>query len=149
MPSCIAMLREYFDDLKVSPIYLCAAVGFEGNDFYNAVVSFTTNMKLEAIYKILRTIEQQHGRVRKVNKFISRTLDIDLLLFNDDAIRTKNIQLPNPEITQYMYILFPLADLAPKRKHPILNKSYTDLRQAFQPQTHYEKYDAKALFHHA
>ncbi len=143
--SCLQTLRKTFEDFTVSPIYESPAEGFDGSDFYNAVASFSTERKLEAVCTVLRQIEEDHGRIRSIDKFVSRTLDLDLLLFNDEVIDTEQIQIPSPEIVQYLYVLFPLADIAPHLTHPTLGKSYAELQQAFEKKSNYKKFDAAEL----
>jgi 2-amino-4-hydroxy-6-hydroxymethyldihydropteridine diphosphokinase len=116
----------------MSPVYQSPAVGMTGPDFYNAVVSGTTTQSLPDSIALLQQIETTHGRVRTSNKFIDRTLDLDLLLYGDQVCSPATygndnhtpdnipgeIVLPHPEILQQAYVLQPLADVAGDLKHP-------------------------------
>lgn len=117
--SGVRVLRQHFPDLNCSSVYESDAEGFDGDPFYNLVVAFQGE-GLANINKILRLIEEQHGRTRQAQKFCPRTLDLDLLLFGDQVLIDKGWDVPRAEITQYAFILWPLAEIAPELSHPIL-----------------------------
>jgi 2-amino-4-hydroxy-6-hydroxymethyldihydropteridine diphosphokinase len=120
-------LREQFHELKLSPVYETRSVGFDGDNFYNLVVSFETDQDVEQVVKTFRAIEMQAGRDRNQPKFSSRTLDIDLLLYDDLIYHNDRIQIPRDEITKYAFVLKPLVDLCGDSSHPVLNKTYAEL----------------------
>ena len=126
--SCIHALNEHFGKITTSDIYESKAVGFKGDNFYNMVVSFVTDCSPQQVKEILHGVELQHKRVRGVEKFVSRTLDLDQLLYGDEIIEQEQLQLPDCEITNHTYILYPLSDIAADKIHPILKKSFTRLR---------------------
>lgn len=124
-------LEARYGQLKVSSVYESEAVGFEGDDFYNLVVAFNTEQTVHELADELRKIELRNGRSRNDVRFVSRTLDIDLLLYGDEVIDEDKLQLPRDEITRYAFVLQPLAEIAPDAMHPTLEKSYQSLWQAF------------------
>ena len=124
---CATALQQAFSYTVWSPVYRSTAVGMDADDFLNAVVSAQTNLSIELTVEQLKKIEIEHGRVRSENKFSSRTLDVDLLLYNEVVLDTEFITLPRPELTTEAYVLKPLADLIPNGVHPILNKTYDTL----------------------
>jgi len=126
---CAKTLKEKFGNPVWSPIYRSAAVGMNGDDFLNGVVSATTVLSIASTVELLKDIELEHGRIRSANKFSSRTLDVDLLLFDEIVLDTANITLPRAELVTAVYILKPLADLAPNDVHPLLDKTYKSLLQ--------------------
>jgi len=75
----------------------------------------------------LRDMEKDHGRVRGEKKFSSRTLDIDILTYNDLTGDIDGVQLPRDEILKHAFVLKPLVDLAPDANHPEIGKSYRQL----------------------
>ncbi len=81
--SCLRALEERFGALTLSRVYQNKAVGFSGADFFNLVVGFTTDADPYSVASCLRTIETAHGRYRDAPKFSPRTLDLDLLLYDD------------------------------------------------------------------
>ena len=116
--------------LQLSPVYRTRAVGFDGDDFFNLVASFYTQLSPFEVEKHLKAIEHDNGRQRDQDKFSARTLDIDLLLYDDEIIERDGISIPRDEIEKYAFVLSPLADLAPHLIHPQTRKSITDMWQA-------------------
>ena len=91
---CAVSLEAHFENVKWSPLYRSKAVGMEGDDFLNAVVCAVTDLSVEKLYNTLNSIETDLGRVRSANKFSSRTMDIDLLLYDDLVFSNATINLP-------------------------------------------------------
>ena len=79
--SCLQHLRQQFGQVDCSAVYENKSVGFEGDNFYNLVAAFDTDIDVHELTPIFREIESRHGRVRDgQKKFSSRTLDVDLLM---------------------------------------------------------------------
>ncbi|MBI5450438.1 MAG: 2-amino-4-hydroxy-6-hydroxymethyldihydropteridine diphosphokinase [Gammaproteobacteria bacterium] len=129
--SAIAALREQFGELTLSTVYDCKAVGFDGDDFYNLVVGFETDDGVQAVAQLLQEIEVEHGRTRNRQRFVSRTLDLDLLLYGNLILKDDVICLPREEITRYAFVLAPLAEIAGERRHPMSGKRLRDMWAAF------------------
>ena len=127
IPSALRELERRFGPLKVSSLYETAAVGFEGPSFHNLAVGFDSELSLPEISAILAEVEAMHGRTQQCKKFSSRTLDIDLLLYGDAVQREGKPSLPRDEITRYAFVLEPLAEIAPDRRHPVTGQRYADL----------------------
>ncbi len=127
----VASLREQFGELQLSSVYESEAVGFEGSSFYNMVIAASTEKSVQQVAAILREIEDANGRDRSGPKFSSRTLDLDLLLYDDLIIDEGGLQIPRDEILKRAFVLWPLAEIAPGLVHPQANKSYADLWEAF------------------
>jgi 2-amino-4-hydroxy-6-hydroxymethyldihydropteridine diphosphokinase len=115
----VAALTRHFGALAVSPVYASAAVGFEGEAFYNLVVAFNTTQPIDVVQTCLRGIETAQGRHRGEARFAPRTLDLDLLLYGDVVREAPPPVLPRPDILEYPFVLRPLADLAPDTIHPL------------------------------
>ena len=130
----IAALSNKFGDLIISPVYESKPFGFEGDDFYNLVVGFDTQLDIEDISRLLRDIEFQFGRQRTESHFSSRTLDIDLLLFGN--LVSDEHHLPRHDVTDYSFVLCPLAMIAPDLEHPISGQRLCDLWQNFDKKIH-------------
>lgn len=129
--SSLESLRQQYGKLIISSVYESQAVGFSGNNFYNLVVGFETTDTIPAISQTLRHIEADHGRQRTSEKFNDRTLDLDLILYDDWVGQEGNVVLPRDEIVKYAFVLQPLAEIAPDEKHPQLQQTYADLWQQF------------------
>lgn len=104
--------------LQLSPVYKTRAIGFDGDDFFNLVASFSTEISPFDVEKKLKEIEHNNGRQRRQEKFSARTLDIDLLLYDQEIISRDGVNIPRDEIEKYAFVLSPLADLAPELVHP-------------------------------
>ncbi len=129
--SALDALQENFAELHCSPVYESEAVGFEGDNFYNLVVGFKTDLTLPELAKKLRAIEDANGRDRSAPKFSARTLDLDILSYDNLRGNFAGIVLPREEITRNAFVLKPLADLAGQALHPELKKTYEQLWQEF------------------
>lgn len=116
--SAVAALRDRFSELVLSPVYLSRAVGFEGDDFINMVARVVTGLEPLALRDYLRDLEDRHGRRRDLPKFSDRTLDIDILIYDDLVLDLPDLQLPRPEIRKFAHVLKPLVDLAPDLRYP-------------------------------
>ncbi len=121
VPCAVHGLEAAFGPLRLSPVYRGPAVGMSGADFLNMVVGFQTALALEQVEQILTDMEADAGRVRTAG-MASRTLDLDLLLYGHcvDARR----RVPRDDILEYAFVLRPLADLAPDRRHPVTGQTY-------------------------
>ncbi len=121
--SSIKTLREYYGKLILSSVYETEAVGFEGDNFYNLVVGFDTEMEVDKVIRTLKQIENDNNRQRTSERFSARTLDLDLLLYDDFIVKD--------EILKYAFVIMPLSEIAPRSVHPITKQSYRYLAQAF------------------
>ena len=120
-------LQKEVMNLELSSVYETEAVGFSGNPFYNLVISFETGLTPEKINILLKKIEKKHGRKSGCKKFSSRTLDMDLLLYDDLVLDQKGLQIPRSEIFKYAFVLQPLAEIMPKGICPGKKQTYRKL----------------------
>ncbi len=127
----VRSLREAFGKLVLSSVYESKAVGFAGDPFYNMVIGLGTDLPVRSLNSCFRDIEKKHGRVRGGEKFASRTLDIDLLLYGDEVVNGEGIEIPRNEITQYAFVLRPLAEVAGGMRHPVDGRAYQELWAVF------------------
>ena len=125
--AAMATLREHYPALRYSSMYESEAVGFEGANFYNFVLGFETDQPVETVAAVLREVEDVHGRDRSQPRFSARTIDLDLLLYDDLILRNGAVSIPREEIPHNAFVLQPLAELAPTLKHPELNRPYAEL----------------------
>lgn len=123
----VKALAEAFGELTLSTVYETEPVGFVADNFYNLVVGLDTELGVHAVARRLREIEHRHGRRRISPKLKSRTLDLDLLLYDDVVSHERELDLPRPDITEYAFVLRPLCEIAPNRVHPETGQRLADL----------------------
>jgi len=131
IPASLRALEHHFGQLTISSTYESEPVGFTGDAFYNLVVGFNSNLSVKEVAKQLRQIELDNGRTRDCQKFSARTLDLDLILYDDLILNDGRLQIPRDEIERYAFVLEPLAEIAPTLKHPISRLSYAELWEKF------------------
>jgi 2-amino-4-hydroxy-6-hydroxymethyldihydropteridine diphosphokinase len=131
--SAVAELERHLGPARISPVYETDAEGFEGPAFYNLVTGHETELSAESLIKLFRQLEGELGRVRGETSFDSRTIDIDLLTYGDLVAEVAGKKLPRDDITDYAFVLKPLCDLAPDEMHPVLQKSYRQMWEEFEP----------------
>lgn len=101
-----------------SALYLSKPVGYARQpDFINAVAHVRTELSAQALMQALLDIEARHGRDRAFENG-PRTLDLDLLLIDDEALHVPGLTLPHPRMTERPFVLAPLAELAPEAVIP-------------------------------
>jgi 2-amino-4-hydroxy-6-hydroxymethyldihydropteridine diphosphokinase len=124
---CLAGLMEIGEIIAVSPIYQCKAWGNQDQpDFFNQAIAIETKKSPEESLLILLKIEKAIGRVRR-ERWGSRIIDIDILLFGNRNINSENLTVPHPHLPERKFALIPLNDIAPDMIHPVLNKSIREL----------------------
>ncbi|MDH5178040.1 MAG: 2-amino-4-hydroxy-6-hydroxymethyldihydropteridine diphosphokinase [Gammaproteobacteria bacterium] len=127
----VTALHEYYGELIISSVYESAAVGFDGDNFYNLVVGFDTTQSVEEVNRTLHEIEDRYGRQRSGPRFSARTIDLDLLLYDDLQLQQGKLTLPREEILQNAFVLWPLAEIAPDLIHPDTRTSMAQLWHDF------------------
>ena len=111
-----------------SGIYETQPWGFESmNNFLNMVIRVHTDLKPPDLLKKLVIIEIQLGRIRNERKYISRTIDIDILLYGNRVIDSPDLKIPHPLIQDRKFVLVPFCDIAPELIHPVLHKTFSAL----------------------
>ncbi len=129
----IMAMRRKFGELKLSPVYSSAAVGFDGDDFLNLVVGMEPALTLQQVVARLRSIEDELGRDRNQPRYSPRPIDLDILLFDNLILDEDGIQIPRHEILRNAFVLKPLQDLAPQLRHPQCGKCFTELWRDMAP----------------
>ena len=113
-------------------VYETKSVGFEGENFHNLVVGIDTNEAPLEISQVLKKIEADHDRTRGKEKFESRTLDLDQILYGDLVMQMEGVNIPHPDILRYSFVLKPLAELAGESVHPESEKPINELWESFE-----------------
>jgi 2-amino-4-hydroxy-6-hydroxymethyldihydropteridine diphosphokinase len=122
-----AALRGRFGAVRFSPVYRTPAVGFEGPDFLNAAAVLDTDLDPFELNQWLHALEDAQGRDRSGPRFSSRTLDLDIVLFDDLVLDGPgHLQIPRREL-QHAFVLKPLCDLAPSLRLPTSGRTLAEL----------------------
>lgn len=131
LSAALDALQHAYGELLISPVYESEAVGFEGDHFLNLVVGLHTDLSVGALSGQLKAIEDCNGRQRGGPKFSARTLDIDILTYDDLVGCFDGVVLPRDEITQNAFVLKPMADIVPHGRHPSLQLTYAAMWQDY------------------
>ena len=108
---------------RVASIYKTASWGYEGQDFYNTCIRVSTYLQPDKLMKGLLSIEEEIGRVRKdSNQYTDRKIDIDILLFDDEIIFSKELKIPHPKMLERKFVMIPLAEIGKNVIHPVNKK---------------------------
>jgi len=125
--AAVAALCQHFPGAQISPAYRFPAVGFDGPDFVNAAAVIETDLDPWALSDWLRAQEDQYGRERSGPRYGNRTLDIDIVLFDERVIAGPGkLRIPRDEL-RHAFVLKPLAQIAPDWRHPQLGQTIGEL----------------------
>jgi len=127
----IASLSNCFGPLELSTVYETWPVGLNGDNFYNLVVGFNTDLTPNSIVDALRAIEDRFDRKRHECRHAPRNVDLDLLLYDDLVVNEDGLELPRGDIIRYAFVLCPLAEIAGDMRHPVNRKRFADLWHTF------------------
>lgn len=129
LDSAAQLIEELAGNIKKrSKIYVTAAWGNTNQpDFLNQALLIETPLEAMKLLKTLLTIEQRLGRVRNTLKWAERTIDIDILFYNNDIIDIADLKIPHPFMQERKFVLIPLSEIAASYVHPKLKKSILQL----------------------
>ncbi len=140
-----AALRARFGAVVFSPVYRTPSVGFDGPDFLNAAAVVDTDLEPLALNDWLHALEDAQGRQRGGARFSSRTLDIDIVFYDDLVLKGPgNLELPRPELG-LAFVLKPLADIAPHHRVPTTGETLAVLWAAHAEAAHPPAVDPLSL----
>lgn len=127
--SCIDLIhQEVGTVIRVSKLYETPAWGFESDAFYNCALLLHSSSSAHKILNQVLKVEKQLGRIRSNQEgYQSRTIDIDLIVFDDEIIDSEKLQIPHPLMQNRNFVLLPIQDLKLDWKHPILHKTISEL----------------------
>jgi len=127
LPRAVQMLKEYGEVKAVSRAWESRAVGSDGPNFLNLCVLFLSGLQpYDLKEQIIRPIEARLGRIRSADKNAPRTIDLDIVLFDEQPL--------NIEFWAYAFVVVPLAELIPDFVHPVRGESLSKVAEQLQRQ---------------
>ena len=113
--------------LAKSSLFKTQPIGYTSQDwFVNGVIKIETDLEAPELLRTLKTIESQLGRIETF-RWGPRTIDLDILFFDDVEIHTEDLQIPHPLIQDRQFVLIPLAEIDPTLVHSVLKKTVQEL----------------------
>ena len=138
----LKMLSERMRMGKVSSIYDTEPMGNTNQPrFLNLACEVFTHLSPEGLLALTKGIERRMGRYSRSGE--PRTIDIDIALYGDQVIDTRDLVVPHPKMAERSFVLIPIAEIAPDLVHPVLKKTIRELNQAIKEQQGVMKLDAK------
>lgn len=130
MVTAAALLAERAGDvLSLSSFYETEPWGFASeNTFLNAALELETACSPMELLHLTQQIEREMGRTQKSDgSYHDRIIDIDILLYGNEVVHHEDLVVPHPLMQQRLFVMQPLAEIAPSLVHPVLQKSMYDL----------------------
>ncbi len=125
----IQQIHDHIGFVKqASFIYETPSWGFDSFPFYNICILLNTHLQPEVLLDKLKDLEKKLGRtIKTTESYSARTVDIDIVYFNDEVIETEYLTIPHPQMQNRTFVLIPLNDLEIEWKHPVLQKDTSEL----------------------
>ncbi|MDH5364876.1 MAG: 2-amino-4-hydroxy-6-hydroxymethyldihydropteridine diphosphokinase [Dehalococcoidia bacterium] len=137
----LSLLSQELKLEKVSSIYETEPVGYKEQPlFLNMVCQGATNLNPQELLSLAKAIESRMGRAPSFPN-APRPIDIDILFYDNKIIKTKDLTIPHPRLTDRAFVLVPLAEIAPELVHPELGKSITELASNIKGYSEVRKYN--------
>lgn len=140
----VESLSSRFQLIKLSSIYETEAWGgVAKGKFLNQLAIISTYRSAMEVLEVIQGIETELGRTRE-EPWGDRTMDIDILFYGEKIIDTENLKVPHPFIAERKFVLVPLLELFPDRKHPISGKTFTQMLRESEDKSEVEPYLSKS-----
>ena len=142
LEQAIARIEEFIGPvLMTSSIYETEPWGFQAEDkFLNLVVKAETKLTPSGLLGRILMIESLMGRVRGPNRYSSRLIDIDILVYEEMIIDQESLKIPHPLLQERRFVLVPLCEIASEMIHPVLKKSYAELLKICEDKNEVKKF---------
>ncbi len=142
LEQAITRIEEFIGPvLMTSSIYETEPWGFQAEDkFLNLVVKAETKLTPSGLLGRILMIESLMGRVRGPNRYSSRLIDIDILVYEEMIIDQESLKIPHPLLQERRFVLVPLCEIASEMIHPVLKKSYAELLKICEDKNEVKKF---------
>jgi 2-amino-4-hydroxy-6-hydroxymethyldihydropteridine diphosphokinase len=125
--------------LAQSSLFKTQAIGYTSQDwFVNGVIKIETELEPLDLLQILKAIESRMGRTTTV-RWGPRVIDLDILFFDEEEIKTEEVQIPHPSLHERQFVLIPLAEIDRNLVHPVLKKTVRELLETLKEEQGVEK----------
>jgi 2-amino-4-hydroxy-6-hydroxymethyldihydropteridine diphosphokinase len=125
--------------LAKSPLFKTKPIGYTSQDwFVNGVIKIETEMEPLELFRILKAVELQLGRTQTF-RWGPRSIDLDILFFDDEEVRTEELQIPHPRLHERQFVLIPLVEIDRQLVHPTLKKTVGELLEELKEDQGVEK----------
>jgi 2-amino-4-hydroxy-6-hydroxymethyldihydropteridine diphosphokinase len=142
LDTALKLLSQRMQMGKISSIYDTEAVGNVSQPrFLNLACEVFTRLTPEGLLALVKGVEFKMGRHSRTGE--PRTIDIDILLYGSTGVRTKDLEIPHPKMTERQFVLTPLAEIAPDAVHPVTKQTIKEMNQAIKEVQGVMKLDGK------
>ena len=133
LPTAVIMLENYGSIMIASSVWETTALGnIEQPNYLNAAVILETSLTAKSLYDNgIKHIEKSLGREKTSSPFAPRTIDIDIMLFNNEIITLGHRRIPDNEILERAFVAVCLAEISPDYIHPDTNQTLEEIAQTF------------------
>jgi 2-amino-4-hydroxy-6-hydroxymethyldihydropteridine diphosphokinase len=129
LDQALKLLSQRMQMGKISSIYDTEPLGNTNQPrFLNLVCEVRTRLTPEGLLTMVKGLERMMGRHSRTGE--PRVIDVDILLYGDSVIQTKDLEIPHPKMAERQFVLVPLAEIAPDAVHPVTKKTIKEMNQA-------------------
>jgi len=138
----LSLLSQEVNLERISSIYETEPVGYKEQPFFlNLVCQVTTNLNPRELLRLAKVIENKMGRTPSEQINSPRPIDIDILFYDGQITKTRDLTIPHPRLADRAFVLIPLTQIAPELIHPELGKSITELASNVKGHSAVRKYN--------
>jgi 2-amino-4-hydroxy-6-hydroxymethyldihydropteridine diphosphokinase len=142
LDTALKLISQRMQVGKVSSIYDTEPIGNANQPrFLNMACEVFTRLTPEGLLALVKGVEFKMGRHSRSGE--PRTIDVDILLYGDTVVKTKELEIPHPKMTERQFVLVPLAEIAPDAVHPVTKKTIKEMNQAVKEVQGVMKLDGK------
>ena len=140
LAQALVLLSQKVEIKRISSLYETEPVGYtKQSPFLNLVCQVSTDLNPEELLHLAKTIETRLGRIPSFPN-APRPIDIDILFYDNQIIKSRNLVIPHPRLAERTFVLIPLVEIAPDLIHPEIGKTTVELASGLKEQSKVEKW---------